>query len=150
MTSLHVDHERVVYETIDGETLLIHLVSGAYFSLRESGPEIWDLLVSEGSAARAAAVLAERHPTQAAGVAAAVDGLADELLGHGLLVPGPGPEPERPAAAAAARAAPAFVAPVLERYTDMQYFLMVDPIHEVDDAVGWPAPASHGQPSEPV
>jgi hypothetical protein len=150
MTALHLDHEQVVYETIDGETLLIHLMSGTYFSLRESGPEIWDLLVAEGSAARAAAVLAGRHPTQAAAVAAAVAGLADELLAHGLLVPGSGAAGPEPVAGRPAEPGPAFVAPVLEYYTDMQYFLMVDPIHEVDDAAGWPAPVGDGRPSEAV
>ena len=34
-----------------------------------------------------------------------------------------------------------FVDPALEKYTDMQDFLLVDPIHEVSDA-GWP----HTQP----
>ena len=31
----------------------------------------------------------------------------------------------------------AFEAPVLEKYTDMQTLLLVDPVHEVDDR-GWP------------
>jgi hypothetical protein len=30
-----------------------------------------------------------------------------------------------------------FVAPVLDKYTDMQELLLLDPIHEVD-ASGWP------------
>ncbi len=32
---------------------------------------------------------------------------------------------------------PAFEAPVLESYSDMQDLLLLDPIHDVDDA-GWP------------
>jgi len=30
-----------------------------------------------------------------------------------------------------------FVLPVLERYTDMQELLLIDPIHDVDET-GWP------------
>ena len=140
MTTLHIDPEHVVHETIDGETLLIHLASGTYFSLRESGAEIWELLVAEGSVERAAAALAERQPAQAAQVVAEVRRLAQELVDHDLLVSGPGPAvPAAPPRSAARQAV--FVPPVLEKYTDMQYFLMLDPIHEVDDAAGWPTPA---------
>lgn len=147
MTRLHLDPERVVHETIDGETLVIHLATGAYFSLRESGAEIWALLLREGSVAGAAAALAARHPAQEAEVVAAVDCLASELLAEDLLVSGPGPpSPGRPDVDTPPESA-RFVGPVLERYTDMQYFLMLDPIHEVDAAAGWPAPAPDGQPS---
>jgi hypothetical protein len=31
-----------------------------------------------------------------------------------------------------------FVAPVLRKYTDMQEFMLVDPIHDVDVDAGWP------------
>ena len=141
MTTLHIDPERVVHETIDGETLLIHLASGTYFSLRESGAEIWELLVAEGSVERAAAALAERQPAQAAQVVAEVQRLAQELVDHDLLVSGPGPAVPAPPPRSAAQRQAVFVPPVLEKYTDMQYFLMLDPIHEVDDAAGWPTPA---------
>ena len=147
MTRVHLDPERVVHETIDGETLVIHLASGAYFSLRESGAVIWELLLREGSVAGAAAALAARHPAQEAEVVAAVERLARELTSEDLLVSGPGPSaPRRPDADPLSESAE-FVGPVLERYTDMQYFLMLDPIHEVDAAAGWPAPAPDGQPS---
>jgi len=64
--------------------------------------------------------------------------LADELRGETLLEQladevGVPPDDE---VAAPASDGP-FVAPVLERYEDMQDFLLVDPIHEVDDS-GWP------------
>jgi hypothetical protein len=141
MTTLHIDPERVVHETIDGETLLIHLASGTYFSLRESGVEIWELLVAEGSVERAAAALAERHPTQATQVVAEVQRLAQELVDHDLLVTGPGPAAPAPSPRSAAQRQAVILPAVLEKYTDMQYFLMLDPIHEVDDAAGWPTPA---------
>jgi len=33
-----------------------------------------------------------------------------------------------------------FAPPVLEVYTDMQDLLLLDPIHDVDETVGWPSP----------
>jgi hypothetical protein len=35
-------------------------------------------------------------------------------------------------------AASVFAPPALEKYTDMQELLQVDPIHDVDDEQGWP------------
>ena len=32
----------------------------------------------------------------------------------------------------------AFVAPALHVYTDMQEFMLVDPLHDVDEVAGWP------------
>src|SRR3954469_9359121 len=57
-----VDPRRVVHETIDGETILIHLNTGAYFSLSGCGPEIWSLLVDGWSDDAAAAELGRRYP----------------------------------------------------------------------------------------
>jgi hypothetical protein len=32
----------------------------------------------------------------------------------------------------------AFVAPTLNTYTDLQDFLLADPLHDVDEQAGWP------------
>jgi hypothetical protein len=37
-----------------------------------------------------------------------------------------------------------FEPPVLHRYTDMEYFLRLDPIHEIDPTIGWPEPPVSG------
>lgn len=144
MAAMHTDPERVVHETIDGETLLIDLLSGTYFSLRESAAEIWHLLLARGSVELAAAELVRRYPDDAAAVEPAVRRFAEQLRDLELLRDGPGPAAAGPAPAAppSTSAAPAaFVAPVVETFTDMQYFLMLDPIHDADADAGWPTPA---------
>ena len=138
-----VDASRVVHETIEGETILIALDTGCYYSLTGSGPEIWSLLAAGYPVGVAAEALAERYPGQAADVRAELHRLALELEGEGLLV----------SAAAAAATAPvedaqaaAFTGADLRRYTDMEYFLRLDPIHEVDPAQGWPVQADAAPP----
>jgi hypothetical protein len=85
-----------------------------------------------------------RHGADSEQVAPASAELIERLCSEGLLeecrsdgnpepVPTDDPESDQP-----------FVAPVLERYTDMQYFLLLDPIHETADT-GWP----HIQASDP-
>jgi len=34
----------VVHETIDGETVIVNLENGIYYSLRNSGVDMWNLL----------------------------------------------------------------------------------------------------------
>jgi Coenzyme PQQ synthesis protein D (PqqD) len=133
-----VDASRVVHETIDGETILIALDTGSYYSLTGSGPEIWSLLAVGHPVEAAAQALAERYPQQSQEAASELRRLAVELEREGLLVPGPAAA----ATVAVGEGQPgAFTAAALERYTDMEYFLRLDPIHEVDPARGWPVRA---------
>jgi 5,10-methylenetetrahydrofolate reductase len=138
------DPRQVVHETIDDETLVIQLTTGAYYSLRATANEAWELLAGQHSIEAVAAELARRYP-DASGVEADVRRFAAELVSEQLLVPGGLVEPradDHPVATAIART---YEPPRLERYTDMQYYLLLDPIHEVDDVAGWPQPAASGE-----
>jgi hypothetical protein len=136
--TINVPH--VVHETIDGETILIHLGSGTYYSLEGTAADVWELL--DGGVERAAIVasIARRHDADRALVQAGVDAFVQELIDEDLLigVPGalvaPGSTPPGRVGSPAGR----FAAPVLCRYTDMQEFLLVDPLHDVDEGSGWP------------
>lgn len=136
MSGYSVDPGRVIAETIDGETILIDLVSGAYYSLRGTAVTIWHLAAAGVPADGVVDALAQRYAVAAGEARTAVEPLLEQLVGEGLLEPG-----ATGAAAVGtldAQTGPgAFEPPVLEKFTDMQDFLLVDPIHEVD-AAGWP------------
>ena len=129
-----IDPNRVVHETIDGETILIDLETGTYYSLTGSGSEIWALLLAGHSQAGAVAEMAHRYASDPQPVTDLTTALIERLTATGLLSetagPAPGPAPPPPAREG-------FAAPVLEAFTDMQQFLVLDPIHEVQDS-GWP------------
>ena len=148
--SFAVDGRRVVHETVDGEVILIQLERGHYYSLAGSGPEIWELLVGGHTAAEIVRALESRTGADGVQVDSAVDSLVQELQNEGLIEPVAGSsngESRRPQAddgpnVATASNSPAdveFAAPVLEKYTDMQDYLLMDPIHEVG-GLGWPNP----------
>jgi hypothetical protein len=132
-----VDPSQVVHETIDGEVILIQLEQGNYYSLSGSGPVIWELLcagltseeILDSLAPNGARVDVERQ----------VDTLIRDLLQEELIVPA-GDEPVARSAStpAANGAGKTFSEPKLEKYSDMQDYLLIDPIHDVTET-GWPA-----------
>ena len=139
---------RVVHETIDGETILIHLKTGSYFSLDGAGAVAWELLVAGVVPAAVVDALTSSYEADSTAIADAVLALVAELSAEGLIEPAPdGVVNGHVAASAVAAGQPlaGFEVPILRKYTDMQEFLLVDPIHETDDT-GWPnaAPAEHG------
>jgi hypothetical protein len=130
-----VNSPGVIAESVDGEVLIINLESGAYYSADGSGEEIWALLAAGVAIDEAVDHLALRYgPSSHAAIAAAVQRMADELLAEQLLVPSSDrvPQLDPPALAACS-----FAEPLLQKYTDMQDLLMLDPIHEVTEE-GWP------------
>jgi hypothetical protein len=138
---LTINSPHVVHETIDGETILIHLGTGAYYSLDGAGATIWNLLAAGLSEDEVTARLASGGGVDRAAVEQAVESLAVELLHEELLTH----LADDTASGSASRVAEIeleiadpFVAPVLHKYTDMQEFMLVDPIHDVDADAGWP------------
>ncbi len=125
----------MVHETIDGEAILIHLVTGTYYSLDGTGAEVWGALTSGADQDVLLAAACERYDGDPADVGDAVSRLAEQLLGDGLLVECDPRPPEGPLFPAGRVQ---FAPPVLHTYTDMQEFMLVDPLHEVDEAAGWP------------
>ena len=144
--SVRIHPEEVVHETVDGEVILIALQTGCYYSLEGSGAEVWAGLLEGRRPTEVASELEERYTAEPGAIRDAVLELVDRLVRERLVVPqddnggarGPGD-----ARAPAAFDAPPFAPPVFHKFTDMQDFLLVDPIHDVDDA-GWPhSPAVH-------
>jgi len=132
----------IVHETVDGEVIAIDLGNGSYYSLAGSGPAIWELLGEGASEAQLGEALAGRFEGDRATIEAEVTRLLGELRENGLIA-----EAEDAGRAAAEAGPPAaerepFEAPRLERYTDMKDYFLLDPIHEVNPAAGWPRPAA--------
>lgn len=133
---------QVIHETIDGETIIIDLGTGTYFSLQGSAPEIWSgIAAGEGDEALLARLQA-RYDGDAQEMRSGLSSFLEELRRDGLIAAGAGAE----AAGSASAPAPTggerlpFQAPRLERYTDMQDIILLDPVHKVDNQ-GWPHPA---------
>jgi Coenzyme PQQ synthesis protein D (PqqD) len=138
--SLKIDSRRVAHETVDDETIMIDMESGSYYSLRGSGPEIWGMIVSGATVGDIAGELERRYPD--ASPSASLLDLVDELKAEGLVAAADGNVSAAAPLGAAAPSGGEFLEPELTKFTDLQELLLLDPVHEIDEA-GWP----HAPPS---
>jgi hypothetical protein len=137
-----VNTPTVTHETIDGEAVIINLDSGNYYSLVELGSFIWGLIEKGASASEVQNVLLQTYHCDAADVDRGVNELLTQLQQENLIVPVDGAASEaidQVLPSANGHEKPSFNPPMLHKYSDMQELLLLDPIHDVDDA-GWPKP----------
>ena len=139
-----VNAPKVVYEDFEDETILINLDNGSYYSFSGSGAMIWGRIVSGESIASVREYLREHFP-DATDIALSVEDFVRELVDENLIVKNSsGTAKNIKQAKATIPSLAQFEKPVLQKYSDMQDLLLLDPIHEVDEA-GWP----HALPPEP-
>jgi hypothetical protein len=135
-----VNSPNVISETIQGETIIIHLTTGAYYSLRGTGPEVWDAIAASASVEEIAVELAAHNDVTASDAAPSVEKLIADLQEEDLIAVDADAtarvQVESPNGNGGAAGQP-FEAPELAKYTDMQDLVLLDPVHEVTDT-GWP------------
>ena len=136
-----INEPSIVSETIDGEVVIINLDQGSYYSLRGSAAEIWEGLQDGHGAGALRRRLEARFQGDTAEMEHAVSDFLSQLLKEEILRPGSNDAAASDAPISAAAVAQEekspFQMPLLEKFTDMEHLLLLDPIHEVDD-VGWP------------
>lgn len=134
-----VNSPNVISETVGGETIIVNLASGHYFSLQGSAVEVWQGIERGEAAETIVLELEQRYEAGEGEIDAAVRKLLDDFVAAELLVA------EGNGTGSAAAAMPAqetgdrvpFVAPSFSTFTDMQDIILLDPVHEVDTR-GWP------------
>lgn len=129
---------RMVGEIIDGEAIIVDTETGCYFSLPGTGAFVWGLLDRPVSVTDIVQAVKDHYRCEDVAPEAAVEAFIGELERCALVVAGEAsPDPAPREAPTAANGQAVFTPPVVNRYDDMKDFLLVDPIHEVDDT-GWP------------
>lgn len=132
----------IVSETVDDETIIVNLETGSYYDLNHVGACIWGQVEQGHTPGEAATQLVARFGAEADEARRAVDEFISDLVEEGLIA-------EIPAgldvtlslngdASGGLSTGLAYVPPVMNRHNDMQELLLLDPIHEVDEA-GWPS-----------
>lgn len=150
LTTYSVSRPQIIREQFDEEVVIVDLDTGSYYALGGAGGAVWSAIEAGHNQAQIVAQLAASYSGEVAEIEAATLRLLDELQREALIVPGAADSTNGAAQdgstpiATAEGDKPAFEAPILQKFTDMQALLLLDPIHEVDSA-GWPQP----KPDEP-
>jgi hypothetical protein len=140
MDSYRICSEKLAHETLDGETVIVDKLQGLYYSLTGSAADVWTLLEAGVPVSGIVDALAGRGAPREV-VEAGVRQVIDELAREALIVPAAG------AAAGVPVLTGAWLEPKLEKFTDLQTLLLLDPIHDVDEE-GWPRVAPRGAGTE--
>jgi hypothetical protein len=137
MESSHyiIDPARVVSETLEGETMLINMENGNYYSLNKTASVLWALVEAGRTQQDILTSFLSRYEGDADTITASVTKGIELFLNDRLVAESN--EPLHSAAEDTVATKLPFEPLVIERHEDMQEMLLADPIHDVD-ASGWP------------
>lgn len=132
-----INAPRVVHEFLDGEVIAIDFETGSYYSLRGVAAGIWCQLAKGSNEQQLVDSLVTRFELDNDTVTREVTTFLRELIENALLL-----EVEEGVEgfditvefSGLTRYSP----PQLNKFSDMEQLLLLDPIHEVDEVVGWP------------
>jgi hypothetical protein len=127
---------------IDGEAVLVNLNNGNYYSIDKVGAEVWKLVEKKAAVSQIVHHIASLYEGNREEIESGIHALLAELQAEELILPDPAATPPEgngfhtsPEAPQGGK--PVFEQPQLQKYSDMEDLLLLDPIHDVDET-GWP------------
>jgi hypothetical protein len=126
----------VTHERLDDEVIAINLESGAYYALDGVAADCWVLCAAGDEIDVLVAAVTERYDVEASQARTDITSFLEHLATERLIVAGEGEIAPAVELSPLAAKKP-YVAPALQKYDDLEDLLLLDPIHEVDEA-GWP------------
>jgi hypothetical protein len=120
----------VISEVIEGEAIILNFERGSYYNLNSSARAIWEDLIAGLAPARITERQATRFGLEPDQLGEDVSGLVKQLLSEQLIVPAESGTTEEPPIQPAGSE---YLKPEMEKFTDLQELLLLDPIHEVDE-----------------
>lgn len=141
MSRFRIKSPQVIHETIDGEVVIVNLETGNYYSLADTGERIWAAVERAASVDDIVAEIRESYEARGDHLEDTVGSFLEELEREGLIAPlqdEESPPIGAPTTAVSTRAT--FSVPVLQKFTDMQELILLDPVHEIQEVRGQPHP----------
>ena len=131
-----VNKPRVIAQLLDGEVIIINFNTCFYYSLTRSAADIWIILEKNASLAEIVEGVAKSYEGSRSKIEEAVQKFVAQLEDQGLIIQSDeavncGFE------SVSVNKKGEFTDPLMQKYSDMQEMLLIDPVHEVDDS-GWP------------
>ena len=133
--NVRINAEAAACQIIDGEAVLIHFDSGRYFSSLGSGSEVIRPLELGHTVEQIAGAFRRHYAAGPEVMEQEIASFVEELVLENLFVSGaPGGTTN---AELVLDVAAEFQPPKLEKYSELEDLLKLDPIHDVNPA-GWP------------
>ena len=144
---MYVINEQKVYaDYAEGQYIVLNHVTGEYYSFDRASSAVLGALLSGADESSVTAAFLEKYGPDC-GAAPAVAKFVAELLEAGIITAAAGeviPEAEAGAAHIGEIADKTMPELGFEAFSDVADLLLMDPIHEVDEEMGWPVPKQEG------
>lgn len=130
---IRINAPDVIHESFDNESVIVNLRIGIYFSLNDAGLPLWEEISRGTTAAQLAEKWRKIHGSGEDESRAVTQAFLKQLAEEQLIVADDSEISSQPTVVLPADG----IRPALQKYTDLQDLLMLDPIHDVDER-GWP------------
>ena len=137
MVAYRIIGEGIIYQEMDDEIVIINLETGTYYQLNAAAAWLWKAIEAYCPADQMQSWFLVRYQGDPEETAASIQTLLQQLQNELLI--GLGEVDENwilPESSPPTDRLP-YRNPVMNKFTDMQDLLLLDPIHEVDES-GWP------------
>ena len=136
MTTAYVaNREAVAAEQFDDEAVLINFQTGTYYSLRGTGPDVWQLIQEPNTIER----IAERLGARDKQAYQSIEAMLAQLVADSCVLVCDIDEAHLNGKTDLAAAPAPFSVPIAQAFRDLQDLIVVDPVHEADPMDGWPS-----------
>lgn len=138
-----INSARAISETLEGETIIINLDTGNYYSVNESATAIWKELASPCTLSRLIQALSAQYDGSTDTLKKSIGNSVAFFLKEQLIVEMPASSAQTAGTSVTAQiqtdpsTKKPFTPAKIDKYDDMQEMLLADPIHDVD-TTGWP------------
>jgi hypothetical protein len=129
-----IDQTKAIYDIIDGDIVIINLDNGNYYNVTGVGAAIWKQLNKGASADGILRALGNIYDGDTEIIKKDLNDFLADLIEEKLIKESDGSSAnQQDSQSQAIETKQVYTPPELEIFTDMQDFLLVDPIHEVDE-----------------
>lgn len=129
----------IAHETFEGELVVVNLETGRYYALKRESSDIFKLCLKQASTAEIIAAVSTNYTSESPDdISNSIHDFLEKLKEEGIIVETTARQDSAPSPFLEAAEKQAFSNPAFEVHNDMQDLLMLDPVHDVDDA-GWPS-----------
>jgi hypothetical protein len=124
----------IVSEAFEGEFVVLDLSCGKYYSMDAAGSALWRAIAAGVSMKE----LAEAIDGASAVTAQSIHEFAEKLVSYGCLARSDAPGSATIDAATLNVLRTSAGPPTVEVFDDLADLILADPIHDVEEAAGWP------------